>query len=41
MTENKLTTGRNTWNVRSVVLWYVLMPEAFAVSLGLKVYNRG
>ena len=44
MNDKKLTgdlgTGWNTWNVRSV-LSHVLMPEAFAISLGLKTYYQG
>lgn len=32
--------GWNTWNVRSV-LSHVHLPEAFAISLGLKTYNQG
>ena len=35
-----LAQGWNTWNVRSV-LSHVLLPEAFAISLGLKTYNNG
>lgn len=33
-------TGWNTWNVRSV-LSHVLLPEGFAVSLGVKLYSTG
>lgn len=40
MNETEFGRGWNTWNVRSV-LSHVLLPEAFAISLGLKVYNRG
>lgn len=32
--------GWNTWNVRSV-LSHVLMPESFAISLGVRTYDRG
>ena len=32
--------GWNTWNSRSV-LSHVLMPEGFAVNLGLKTYRDG
>lgn len=35
-----LNQGWNTWNVRSV-LSHVHLPEGFAVSLGLKVYDTG
>ena len=35
-----LKTGWNTWNVRSV-LSHVHLPEGFAVSLGLKTYDKG
>ena len=34
-----LATGWNTWNVRSV-LSHVHLPDAFAISLGLKTYNH-
>jgi hypothetical protein len=40
MKKTDFGTGWNTWNVRSV-LSHVLLPEAFTISLGLKVYNRG
>jgi hypothetical protein len=36
----KPATGWNTWNVRSV-LSHVLMPDGFAVSLGVKIYSTG
>ncbi|MBI1336094.1 MAG: hypothetical protein GC164_03925 [Phycisphaera sp.] len=36
---NQLSHGWNTWNVRSV-LSHVLLPESFAISLGLKTYGR-
>jgi len=32
--------GWNTWNVRSV-LSHVLLPEAFAINLGIKSYEKG
>ncbi|MDT8391394.1 MAG: trehalase family glycosidase [Lentisphaeria bacterium] len=35
-----LKNGWNTWNVRSVTS-HVCLPEAFAISLGFKVYNSG
>ncbi|MFO7821088.1 MAG: trehalase family glycosidase [Lentisphaeria bacterium] len=35
-----LKEGWNTWNVRSV-LSHILLPEAFAISLGVKVYSTG
>lgn len=35
-----LKQGWNTWNVRSV-LSHVLLPEGFAISLGLKTYDQG
>jgi putative isomerase len=37
---NDLATGWNTWNVRSV-LSHVLLPDAFAVSLGFRTYDHG
>jgi len=36
----KPATGWNTWNVRSV-LSHVLMPERFAINLGIKSYHSG
>lgn len=35
-----MKTGWNTWNVRSV-LSHVHLPDAFAITLGLKTYNQG
>ena len=35
-----MKTGWNTWNVRSV-LSHVLLPEAFAINLGIKSYSNG
>ncbi len=35
-----MTNGWNTWNVRSV-LSHVLLPDGFAISLGLKTYDTG
>ncbi len=35
-----LAQGWNTWNVRSV-LSHVLLPEAFAITLGVRTYDRG
>jgi len=37
---SNLKTGWNTWNVRSV-LSHVLLPDGFAVSLGIKSYMSG
>jgi putative isomerase len=35
-----MNKGWNTWNVRSV-LSHVLLPEGFAISLGIKTYDNG
>lgn len=40
MVKNKLARGWNTWNTRSV-LSHVLLPEAFAINLGIKEYKEG
>jgi len=40
LTVSDLKVGWNTWNVRSV-LSHVLLPEGFAVSLGIKSYMSG
>ena len=37
---DQLATGWNTWNTRSV-LSHVLLPESFAISLGIKSYLSG
>jgi hypothetical protein len=37
--KRRLAQGWNTWNTRSV-LSHVLLPEAFALNLGLKVYEQ-
>ena len=37
---SELKSGWNTWNTRSV-LSHVLLPESFAVSLGIKSYHSG
>ncbi len=37
---NKLAAGWNTWNTRSV-LSHVLLPEGFALNIGLKEYSTG
>jgi len=38
--QERLASGWNTWHTRSV-LTHVLLPEAFAVSLGIKEYREG
>jgi hypothetical protein len=38
--KQRLASGWNTWNTRSV-LSHVLLPEGFALNLGVKEYHRG
>ncbi len=38
--QKRIAQGWNTWNVRSVTS-YVLLPEGFALNLGLKEYQAG
>ncbi len=38
--QKRLARGWNTWNTRSV-LSHVLLPEGFAINLGLREYARG
>ena len=38
--KKRLATGWNTWNTRSV-LSHVLLPQGFAINLGIKNYNNG